>query len=71
MLFRSGSTLRPRSTVFKALVADEIARHVWPFVEQGKLRPAVDSIFALEEAGSAHARMEAGAHFGKIVLRVE
>ncbi len=67
----TGSTLRPRSTVFKALVADEIARHVWPFVEQGKLRPAVDSIFALEEAGSAHARMEAGAHFGKIVLRVE
>tara|TARA_B110001454_G_scaffold216883_1_gene240968 strand:- start:2260 stop:3267 length:1008 start_codon:yes stop_codon:yes gene_type:complete len=66
----TGSTLRPRSNTFKALVADEIAQHVWPFVEQGKLRPAMDQVFALEDAAKAHARMEAGDHFGKIVLRV-
>ncbi len=66
----TGSTLRPRSNTFKVLVADEIAQHVWPFVEQGKLRPAMDRIFALEDAASAHARMEAGEHFGKIVLKV-
>lgn len=66
----TGSTLRPRSNVFKGLVADEIARNVWPFVEQGRLRPAMDRVFALEDAAQAHARMEAGEHFGKIVLRV-
>lgn len=66
----TGSTLRPRSNTFKSLVADEIAQHVWPFVEQGKLRPAMDRIFALEDAAEAHARMEAGEHFGKIVLKV-
>lgn len=66
----TGSTLRPRTNTFKALVADEITRNVWPFVESGQLRPAMDSIFALEEAAAAHARMEAGEHFGKIVLKV-
>lgn len=66
----TGSTLRPRSNVFKGLVADEIARTVWPYVEQGKLRPAMDRVYALEDAAEAHARMEAGDHFGKIVLRV-
>jgi len=66
----TGSTLRPRSSAFKALVADEINAHVWPFVESGRLRPAMDRVYPLEEAAQAHARMEAGEHIGKIVLRV-
>lgn len=66
----TGSTLRPRSSGFKSLVADEIMRTVWPFVEQGKLRPAMDQRFALADATKAHARMDAGEHFGKIVLTV-
>lgn len=66
----TGSTLRPRSTQFKTLVADELRRVVWPHVESGALRPAMDQRFALEDAASAHARMDAGEHFGKIVLVV-
>jgi len=66
----TGSTLRPRSSGFKSLVADEIMRTVWPFVEQGRLRPAMDQRFALADAAKAHARMDAGEHFGKIVLTV-
>ena len=66
----TGSTLRPRSSGFKSLVADEIMRTVWPFVEQGKLCPAMDQRFALADAAKAHARMDAGEHFGKIVLTV-
>ena len=65
----SGSTLRPRSAEFKGLLADEIARNVWPLVEEGQLRPVMDRTFALAEAAAAHARMEAGDHVGKIVLR--
>jgi putative PIG3 family NAD(P)H quinone oxidoreductase len=66
----TGSTLRPRSVEFKTMVADEIARTVWPYVEGGRLRPVIDSTFSLADAAKAHARMEAGEHCGKIVLEV-
>lgn len=67
----TGSTLRVRSDEFKALLADEIARNAWPFVEDGSLRPAVDRAFPLAQAAQAHALMEAGEHIGKIVLTVK
>ncbi|HUD94458.1 NAD(P)H-quinone oxidoreductase [Sphingobium sp.] len=66
----TGSTLRARSTGFKSLVADELIRNVWSFVAEGKLRPAMDDRFKLADAAKAHARMDAGEHFGKIVLVV-
>lgn len=66
----TGSTLRPRPTEFKALVADEIDRMVWPHVRAGRLKPVIDSVFPLAEAAAAHARMEGGDHVGKIVLSV-
>ena len=64
----TGSTLRPRSVEFKTMVADEIARTVWPYAEGGRLKPVIDSTFPLAEAAKAHARMESGDHVGKIVL---
>jgi len=64
----TGSTLRPRSAGFKAMLADEIRQTVWPFAEAGELRPVIDKAFPLAEAGAAHARMGAGEHVGKIVL---
>ena len=67
----SGSTLRPRTIEVKTMVADEIAKTVWPYVEGGRLKPVIDSRFPLAEAAAAHARMEAGEHIGKIVLEVE
>jgi putative PIG3 family NAD(P)H quinone oxidoreductase len=66
----TGSTLRPRSVEFKTMVADEIARTVWPYVEGGRLKPVIDSVFPLDRAAEAHARMEASEHVGKIVLQV-
>jgi len=64
----TGSTLRPRSVEFKSLLADEIARVVWPHVCAGELKPVIDATFPLEQAAEAHRRMEAGEHVGKIVL---
>ncbi len=64
----TGSTLRPRPVAFKSLVADELARTVWPFVAEGKLKPVIDSTFPLSDAEGAHRRMESGEHVGKIVL---
>lgn len=67
----TGSTLRPRSDAFKALLADDIAANAWPFVEEGSLRPLLDSILPLAEAAEAHRRMEAGEITGKIVLQLD
>lgn len=64
----TGSTLRPRPTAFKGLVAEELRREIWPFVESGQLRPVMDRTFPLAQAAAAHVRMEAGEHIGKIVL---
>lgn len=64
----TGSTLRPRSAGFKALLTEEVLCNVWPFVAEGRLKPMMDRAFPLHEAAAAHARMEAGEHMGKIVL---
>jgi len=66
----TGSTLRPRSDDFKALVADEIHQVAWPLVADGTVRPVMHSTFPLAEAGKAHALMESGELVGKIVLEV-
>lgn len=67
----TGSTLRPQSDLAKAGYAAELERHVWPMITAGKLRPVIDSEFALEDAAAAHALMESSGHIGKIVLKVE
>lgn len=66
----TGSTLRPRSPAFKAALCAEIREIVWPLFAEGALKPAMDRVFPLAEAAEAHRRMEAGDHFGKIVLKV-
>ncbi len=69
-LTMTGSTLRARSADFKAALADEIHRTLWPRLGEGAWKPAMDQSFPLAEASAAHARMQAGAHVGKIVLMV-
>jgi NADPH:quinone reductase len=69
-LVLTGSTLRPRSDEFKALLADDINEQAWHLFEDATIAPVMDRIFPLVEAGAAHARMEAGDHIGKIVLEV-
>jgi len=64
----TGSTLRPRSVEEKAELASQIEEMVWPLVEDGRLKPVISETFALKDAGSAHERMEAGAHIGKLIL---
>ena len=64
----TGSTLRPRDADEKARLAAEVERVVWPWIEAGKVKAVVDRTFPLEQAAQAHARLEVGAHTGKIVL---
>jgi putative PIG3 family NAD(P)H quinone oxidoreductase len=64
----TGSTLRPRSADEKARLTAEVERVVWPWIAAGKVRAVVDRTFALADAAGAHAHLESGRHFGKIVL---
>jgi len=42
----------------------------YDLVRTGRARVHVDSVFPLAEAAKAHERLESGAHFGKVVLRI-
>ncbi|WGH79686.1 NAD(P)H-quinone oxidoreductase [Jannaschia ovalis] len=66
----TGSTLRPQSDLAKARIAEALRAEVWPLLDAGTIAPVMDEVFALEDAAKAHARMEAGDHIGKIVLKV-
>ncbi len=67
----TGSTLRPQSDLAKAKIAAAVETHVWPMIERGALRVVMDSEYTLADAPSAHWRIEAAGHVGKIVLKVE
>lgn len=67
-LHHTGSTLRPRSNADKAAMVAAIEARVMPLLCEGRIRPLIDSSFALEKAADAHRRMETSAHIGKIVL---
>jgi len=66
----TGSTLRSRDAAEKARLARAVEEHVWPWIESGAVRIPVDRVFPLEHAGEAHAFLEQGAQFGKVVLQV-
>ncbi len=65
----TGSTLRPRSHEEKAAIGQSVLREVWPLIEQGRVKPIVDSVFALSEVAEAQAKMAGSSHIGKILLR--
>jgi NADPH2:quinone reductase len=69
-LTHTGSTLRARSIADKGAIARDVEAQVLPLIAAGKVKPVIDSTFPLAQAASAHARMEASSHIGKIVLTV-
>jgi NADPH:quinone reductase len=64
----TGSTLRPRSVLEKASIAQALESQVWPLLSEGKCRPLIHATFPLAKAADAHRMMEAGTHVGKIIL---
>ena len=64
----TGSTLRPRSTVFKAGLARSLREKVWPLIDAGRIKPVVYRELPAASAAEAHALMESNQHIGKIVL---
>jgi len=64
----TGSTLRAQSPEAKTRMAKAIEQRVWPLIAAGKVKPVVDSTFALAQASEAHQRIDDPDHVGKIVL---
>ena len=67
----TGSTLRPRPVAFKTAIANNLRQHVWPLIEQGKIKPVIYATYAASSAdgaAQAHRLMETNQHIGKIVL---
>jgi NADPH:quinone reductase len=65
-----GSVLRPRPVPEKAAIVAEFTKKVLPLLAERRIVPLIYKVYPLEEAIQAHRDMEAGAHFGKIVLTV-
>ena len=66
-----GSVLRRRSVSEKGEIIADFTRVVMPFMTSREIIPSIQQVLPLEEAAAAHRIMEASAHFGKIVLKVE
>jgi len=67
----TGSMLKPRDAAFKAGLAAEVEKFVWPLVANGALKPIVYATFPLKQAAEAQQLMESSGHVGKILLRVD
>jgi NADPH:quinone reductase len=65
-----GVSNRLRTAGQRAETVRAFARDVLPYFEDGRLRPLVDQVFALDELPKAIAFMESDAQVGKIVVRV-
>lgn len=66
----TGSTLRGRDDDFKGKIAQQLRQQVWPLLENGSVKPIIDSVFPLASAEAAHQRLISGQHFGKIILEI-
>jgi len=64
----TGSRLRPRPVAEKARITAAVRQAVWPLIEDGRVRPVIDSRVPLREAARAHERLQASRHIGKILL---
>jgi NADPH:quinone reductase len=65
----AGTVLRSRSLAEKITLAEEFSAAVLPLLEEGQLRPVIDSVFSFGRIAEAHTRLESNETFGKVVLR--
>ncbi len=66
----TGSTLRARPIPEKTRLTNIIKEKIWPLAGQ-EIKPIVDTVFPLAEAGAAQSLMETSQHIGKIILDCE
>lgn len=65
-----GTVLRARPLEEKIAAMRAFEAQIVPLLARGALKPIVDCVMPLADAGKAHERMQSNAGFGKIVLSV-
>ncbi|HVN87568.1 MAG TPA: NAD(P)H-quinone oxidoreductase [Candidatus Binatia bacterium] len=65
-----GSTLRTRSVEQKAAIVRVFEQRFGAALAAGRIRPVIDRVLPLADAGAAHRLVQSSAHFGKVVLKV-
>jgi NADPH:quinone reductase len=65
-----GTVLRARPLEEKIQAAQVLERNISPWVAKRIVKPVIDRVFPLEEAGGAHAYVAADQSFGKVLLRI-
>ena len=65
-----GSMLRNRTPEFKAFILSELVKNIWPFIENGQIKPSIYRVLPIENAEEAHAILEKSENIGKVVLKV-
>jgi putative PIG3 family NAD(P)H quinone oxidoreductase len=66
----TGMVMRTRPLADKIAVVERFRRDWLHRLEDGRLRPIVDTVMSLADARVAHERMESNENVGKVVLRV-
>ncbi len=61
--------LRGRPPAMKAEIVAETQANVWPLLEAGAVRPVIDRVLTLDDAGEAHRLVDSSEHIGKVLLR--
>jgi len=65
-----GVSNKLRTKAQRAAAVPAFARDVLPPLTDGRITPQIDSVFDFDQLPEAKAKMEAGGHVGKIVLRM-
>lgn len=65
-----GFVLRSRSLAEKRAITQKFITTWMPVMEEGAIKPIIDSIYPLEQVRIAHHRMENNENFGKIILTI-
>lgn len=65
------STLRSRSSSYKVALTKAFWTQFGSLIQEGSVKPIIDSVFNWSEASKAHNRMAANKNSGKIILMVQ
>jgi len=66
----SASTLRNRSTEYKAQLVLDFKHEFQAFLDEGAIQPIIDQVYPWENADSAHDKMSHNLNAGKLILKV-
>lgn len=67
----TGSTLRPRPSDYKGRLARELVTHVWPLIEDGRIKTHIHQAVAFHQVKDAHVILDENRQIGKVVLIVD